>query len=103
MTTALVIAYPDFEKLFILYIDASGEGIRAILHQKGNDRREKLIACTSKAFNKHEKKYLITEQKCLTIVWGVEKFKQYLKVKPFTIIIDHMALNIVKMANLPTG
>ncbi len=70
---------------------------------KGDDGREKLIACASRAFNEHEKKYPITEQEYLAIVWEVEKFKQYLGVKSFTIITDHMALEMVKTANLPTG
>ncbi len=103
MTTASVVAHSDFDKPFILYTDISGGSVRAILHQKRDDKREKLITCTSKAFNEHEKKYPIIEQECLAVVWGVEKFKQYLEVKSFTIITDHMALETVKTANLPTG
>ena len=61
MTTISVIAHLDFNKPFILYTDASGGDVRAVLHQKGNDEREKLIACASRAFNKHEKKYPIIE------------------------------------------
>ncbi len=68
MTTVPVVVHSDFDKPFILYIDASGGGVRAILYQKEDDRREKLIACVSRAFNEHEKKYPITEQKCLTII-----------------------------------
>ena len=61
MTTTLIVAYPDFEKLFILYTDTLGGGVRAILYQKGNDEREKLIVYASRAFNEYEKKYPITE------------------------------------------
>ncbi len=32
MTTALIVVYPNFEEPFILYMDASGEGIGAVLH-----------------------------------------------------------------------
>ena len=102
MTTTPVTAHSDFNKPFILYTDILGGGIRVVLHQKGDDEKEKLIAYASRAFNEHEKKYPITEQKCLAVVWRVEKFKQYLEVKPFTIITDHIALETVKTANLPT-
>ena len=90
-----VVAYPDFNKQFILYTDVSEGGVKAILHQKGDNRRERIIAYASKTYNEHEKKYPITEQECLAVVWGVEKFKQYLSVKPFKIITDHMALETI--------
>ncbi len=61
MIIALVVTHPDFDKLFILYTDASGGGVRAVLYQKRDDRREKLIACASRAFDEHEKKYPITK------------------------------------------
>ena len=90
-----VVAHPNFDKPFILYIDASGGGVGAILHQKGEDRRERIIACASRTYNKHEKKYPITEQECLAVVWGVKKFKQFLGIKLFKIITDHMALETI--------
>ncbi len=95
LVTALVIAHPNFDRPFILYTDASGGGIGAILHQKGKDRKERIIVCASRTYNEHEKKYPITEQECLAIVWGVEKFKQFLSVKLFKIITDHMALETI--------
>ena len=75
LATASVIAHPNFDKPFILYTDASGGGIGAILHQKGEDGRERIIVCVSRTYNEHEKKYLIIEQECLAVVWRVEKFK----------------------------
>ena len=68
MTTAPIVAYPDFDKPFILYTDTSGGNIRAVLYQKRNDGREKLIACASRVFNEYEKKYPITEQEYLAII-----------------------------------
>ena len=71
---ASIVAYPDFKKLFILYTDASGEGIGAVLHQKDEQGKECIIACVSRTFNQHEKNYFITEKECLAIVWSIEKF-----------------------------
>jgi len=95
LATAPVVAHPNFDKSFILYTDALGGGVGAILHQKDDDRRERIIVCTSRTFNEHEKKYLIIEQECLAVVWGVEKFKQYLNVKLFKIVIDYMAFKTI--------
>jgi len=69
LTMTPVIAYPNFNKPFILYTDVSDGGVRAILYQKGDDRRERIIACASRTFNEHKKKYPITEQECLAVVW----------------------------------
>ena len=100
---ASIVAHPDFEKPFILYTDASGEGIGAVLHQKDDQGKECIIAYASRALNQHEKNYSITEKKCLAIVWDIEKFQQYLGIKPFSIIIDHVALEMVKTADLLRG
>src|SRR6266498_4658526 len=64
LATTPVVAHPNFDKSFILYTDTLGEGVEAVLHQKGDDGRERIIACTSKTYNEHEKKYSITEQEC---------------------------------------
>ena len=74
MIIAPIVAYPNFEKLFILYTDISEKGIRAILYQKDDQSKECIIACASRALNQHEKNYLITKKECLAIVWGIEKF-----------------------------
>src|SRR6266542_1136542 len=103
MTMAPIVVHPDFEKPFILYTDASEKGIEAVLYQKDNQSKERIIACASRTLNQYEKNYLITEKECLAIVWGIEKFRQYLGIKPFIIIMDHVALETVKMADLPRG
>ena len=97
---ASIVAYFNFKEPFILYTNASGEGIGAVLHQRDDQGKERIIACASRTLNQHEKNYPITEKECLAIVWGIEKFRQYLGIKPFSIIMDHVALEMVKTADL---
>ena len=35
-----VVVYPNFDKLFILYMDILGGDVEVVLHQKRDDRRE---------------------------------------------------------------
>ncbi len=62
MTITLIVAYLIFENPFILYMNASGKDIGAVLYQKDDQDKEYTIACISRALNQHEKNYLIIER-----------------------------------------
>ncbi len=51
MMITLIVAYLNFEKPFILYMNASGEGIGAVLYQKDDQDKEYIIAYASRALN----------------------------------------------------
>ena len=76
---------------FILDVDASDVGIGGIIHQVQNGR-ERVIAYASRALNKAEKNYCITEKELLAVRYFVEYFRQYLLGRRFTVRTDHQAL-----------
>ena len=47
LTTAPVLAYPDYTQPFILETDASLKGLGAVLSQKGKDGEVRIIAYAS--------------------------------------------------------
>ena len=101
--TLPILAYPNFEKPFILYTDASTFALGAILAQKDEQKREHVIAYASRSLNKHERNYAITELECLAVIWAVKHFHHYLHGQKFTVITDHAALKyLMKMPN-PVG
>ena len=98
-----ILGYPDYEKPFVLFTDASGTGLGAILSQKDEEGKEIVIAYASKSLTPAERNYVITEQECLAIVWGVQHFHKYLATGHFTIVTDHSALKSLRTVENPTG
>jgi len=86
-----VLAYPDWNKPFILTTDASNEAIGAILSQ-GIIGRDKPLAFASRTLNKAETRYSTTEKELLAIVWATKHFRQYLYGRKFKIVTDHKPL-----------
>ena len=70
--------YPDFEKEFYLFTDASGIGLGAVLSQLNKENKEVVIAYASRTLNEAEQKYPITEQECLAVIWAVQYFHKFL-------------------------
>ncbi|GBC01374.1 hypothetical protein RclHR1_41680001 [Rhizophagus clarus] len=91
LTQASIVQYPDFEKPFLLYTDASLIGIGVVLAQK-DSKDEYVVAYASRILAPAEKNYVITELECLAIIWAVKYFRHYLFGIHFTIITDHSAL-----------
>ena len=97
-----ILAYPDYEKEFILITDASGIGLGAVLSQLNDEGKEVVIAYASRSLNPAEKKYVVTDWECLAIMWAIEHFHKYLIGQKFTIVTDHSALKTLKTAKIPT-
>lgn len=93
LTTAPVLAHPDYSKPFILHTDASTHGLGGILSQKKDgDTKEHPIVYISRVLAPAEKNYSATELECLAIVWSLKKLHPYLDGCKFELITDHSAL-----------
>ena len=76
---APILAFPDFDKPFLLEMDTSGKGLGAVLSQKQADGRYHSIAYASHVMNKTQQRYHSNKQEFLALKWVVtEQFHGYL-------------------------
>ena len=76
---APILAFPDFNKPFLLETDASGRGLGAVLSKKQADGQYHPIAYASCVMNETEQRYHSNKQEFLALKWEVtEQFHEYL-------------------------
>ena len=76
---APILAFPDFNKPFLLETDASRRGLGAVLSQKQADGWYHLIAYASRVMNETEQRYHSNKQEFLALKWAIkEQFHEYL-------------------------
>lgn len=90
LTSEPILAYPDFEKEFVLTTDASNNAIGAVLSQGGHP-----ICYASRTLNQHEIFYATYERELLAIVWATKYFRPYLYGRRFKIMTDHMPIKFI--------
>ena len=91
-----VLAFANYTKDFLLEMDASREGLGAVLSQKQEDRWFHPVAYGSRALTMHEKNYHSTKLEFLALKWAVtEHFKEYLLYQPFLVKTDNNPLTYI--------
>ncbi len=63
-----ILTYPDFNKIFKLYINASDIRLGAILMQKDDQKKDRVICYEAKTLLLVEKNYPMMEKECLAIM-----------------------------------
>ena len=74
LISAPVLAFPNFDEQFLLYVDASSTGIGFALAQVENGKKV-VIAYNGRGLNQAERNYTTTEREALALVEGIKKFK----------------------------
>lgn len=102
LTSAPVLARPDFSKPFCIQCDASNFAIGAVLSQEFKDG-EHPIVYISRILTPAEKNNTTTEKECLGLIWSIKKLRPYVVGYHFTVIIDHTALRWLRILKEPSG
>ena len=83
-------SFYDVTKPVHIQVDASKSGVGAVLLQEGRP-----VAYASKAMNNAQKNYAMIEKELLAVLFGCERFHQFIYGKKFTIINDHKPLQSI--------
>lgn len=104
LTSAPVLACPDFSQPFAVHCDASNYGIGGTLTQT-LEGIEHPVAYFSRSLSPPERNYSATEREALAVVLVVEHFRPYLEgaAVPFRIITDHSSLKWFLNLKNPSG
>lgn len=97
ITSAPVLALPNFKHPFILETDASGSGVGAVLSQNGHP-----IAYFSKKLSPRMQKQSAYTRELFTITESLAKFRHYLLGHQFIILTDQRSLKSLLDQSLQT-
>lgn len=96
-----ILHMPDFDKTFIVQVDASDVGIGATLLQQYGEEYFP-ISYASRKLLPRERRYAVIEKECLAVVYAVKKFNEFLYGREFVLQTDHqplVCLNHSRVAN----
>ena len=89
LTLALVLALPNGRDGFVVYSDASRQGLGCVLMQI-----DRVIAYTSRQLKKHEENYPTHNLELAIVVFALKIWRHYLYGAPCRIFTDHKSLQL---------
>ncbi|KAK3510970.1 hypothetical protein QTP70_027791, partial [Hemibagrus guttatus] len=103
-TTAPILCHPDPDRLFVVEVDASSSGLRAVLSQRhGDPGKVHPCAFYSQKLTTAEVKYDVGNRKLLAIKATLEEWCHWLEgaCHPFQVLTDHRNLEYLCGAKRP--
>ena len=95
LTSDSVLVHYDPQLPLRLAGDASCYGIGAVLSHQYPDGSERPIAYASRTLLPSEKNYAQIEREALSLVFGIQKFHQFIYGRSFTLATDHKPLTTI--------
>ena len=104
LTSSPILAYPNYDKPFILETDTSLKWLGAVLLQEDDDRNLHVISYASRTLKPYERsmrKYSSAKLELLALKWAIcDKFRDYLIGSQFTVLTDNNPLTYVHTSHL---
>jgi transposase InsO family protein len=95
LSSAPVLTYPDFDKEFHLFTDASCTGVGSVLCQQDQNGPFRPVSYSSRSLLPYEKNLGVSELEALAVVQAISRYEVYLKGTHFHLYSDHKALEYV--------
>ena len=105
LSSAPIVALPDFSVPFKVFTDASKEAVGAVLAQV-KEGVEHVVAYASQTLNQTQRRWSTFDRELWAVVWAVREFRHYIGLTSFTIVTDHRPLLSLRRMTLdhdPTG
>ena len=103
LSSSSVMAFPDFERPFVIHCDASQDGLGAVLYQTQTDGKLAVIAFGSRSLTPAEQNYHMHSGKLefLALKWSItERFRDFLYYAPsFDVYTDNNPLTYALSMN----
>ena len=95
LSEAILLNYPDYNKVFDIYADDSGKQIGGLIRQE-----EKILACFSRSLSNSQRNYTTMELELLSIIEILKEYRTMLLGFPIIVHTDHKNLIYPKETSL---
>ena len=95
LMSATVLAHYNPDLPVLLAGDASAYGVGSVISHVFPNGEGRPIAFASRTLTSSEKNYSQLEKEALSLIFGLQKFHQYLYGRKFTLVTDHQPLTTI--------